>query len=109
MLNADVRKGGGVDQMRTPADKGRGRKRGLFLRTSFMDDPRGIGRSADIMRNSVDVARRNSTGRDWSDANIAPIYRPYSQWRSQRRRPRGTVPQKNLRWGDGPCIGPPNI
>src|SRR6218665_370726 len=28
------------------------------------------------------------------------------------RRPRGTggtVPQKNLRWGDGPCIRPPNI
>src|SRR6218665_2190728 len=27
----------------------------------------------------------------------------------QGRRPRGAVPKKNLRWGDGPCIGPPNI
>jgi len=38
MLNADVRKGErGVDQMRTPADMGRGRKG--FSYTSFMDDP----------------------------------------------------------------------
>ena len=29
----------GDDQMQTPADRGRGRKRRLFLRTSFMDDP----------------------------------------------------------------------
>jgi len=35
MLNADGRKGV-VGQMRTPANWGR--KRGLLLRTSFMDD-----------------------------------------------------------------------
>jgi len=39
MLNADVRKGEGVGQMRTPADRGRGYEKGSFLRTSFMDDP----------------------------------------------------------------------
>src|SRR6218665_1535654 len=26
---------------------------------------------------------------------------------NQRRRPRGDCPPQNLRWGDGPCIGPP--
>ena len=51
---------GGVDQMRTPADRGEGiRKRGHFLRTSFMDKPqsqltiREIAREVGISKTSV--------------------------------------------------------
>src|SRR6218665_842231 len=35
----------------------------------------------------------------------------YIMYVCQRRRPRGTGGRspKNLRWGDSPCIGPPNI
>jgi len=36
MLNADAE---GVVQMRTPADRDGGKKGGLFLQTSFTDDP----------------------------------------------------------------------
>ena len=44
MLNEDVRKSEGVGQMRTPGDRGeRGRKRGHFLRTFFMDDHLVVG------------------------------------------------------------------
>jgi len=41
MLNADVRKRGeGVGQMWTPADRGRmGYEKGSFFADSFMDDP----------------------------------------------------------------------
>ena len=42
MLNADVRKGGvGFDQMRTPAGRGRGRNRGIFVDILYgrLDDP----------------------------------------------------------------------